>query len=64
MPDTFWFLRRRRLGRCGSWLPPWLQIDLKMTFGVDLAYFQASAQASLRTPKAALRAARTNNMWQ
>jgi len=37
---------------------PWLPIDLIISLGVGVAPFQAKAQASLRTPKAALRAAR------
>jgi hypothetical protein len=41
---------------CGNLLPPWLQLDpWKSPDFEDYDYFQALAQASLRTPKGASR---------
>jgi hypothetical protein len=61
MPHSFFFAPKAP-SEHGSLLPPWLRIGHKFNFLADLEHFQATAQASLRTSKAALRAAPAKSM--
>jgi hypothetical protein len=58
----FVFRAEGAFGSAAAWLPPWLRIGRKFSFLADLEHFQATAQASLRTSKAALRAAPAKSM--
>jgi hypothetical protein len=58
----FLFRAEDAFGDAAAWLPSWLRIGRKFSFLADLEHFQATAQASLRTSKAALRAAPAKSM--
>jgi hypothetical protein len=66
MPHTFCFSRRRRLPSAAACCRRGCRLTSKLAFGVDLANFKPRRKQACALPKAALRAARTNNMrhWE